>query len=64
MRHTVDEIRERDQSRGNSDYGAVESSDEDLRVRVESLGCVQIVRYCLSQAVSPEIGAWGRLAID
>lgn len=45
MRRGVDEIRERDQGGGQPDGGAVERGDEDLGVRVEGVGYVEVVGY-------------------
>ena len=39
----VDEVREADQSCAEADSGSVEGCDEDFGVRVEGLGCVDVV---------------------
>ena len=44
MRYAIDEIREGYEGGGQADCRAVESCDEDLRVSIESMGYIEVVR--------------------
>lgn len=60
MRDSVDEVCETGQSSGETDCWAVESSDEDLWVRVEGLGDVEVVGDEAGQEVTVHVGSlWG-----
>ena len=43
MGNAIDEVREGNQGGGEADGWAVESCDEDLGMRVEGLGDIQVV---------------------
>lgn len=43
VRRRIDEVRKGDERCGETDCGPVQRGDEDLRVRVESMGDVEVV---------------------
>ena len=64
MRSAVDEVGEGDEGGGEADGGAVESRDEDLRVRVEGVCDVEVVGDEGAEPVFAEVGAFGEGAGD
>jgi len=56
----VDEVAEGDERGGKTDCGAIESGDEDLGVRVEGIGYVEVAGYEVFDRFAAELG-WCKL---
>ena len=64
MRDAIDEIREGDEGGGKADCGTVESCDENLGMRVEGLGYVEVVGDEVAEPCAAGVFAFWCLAGD
>lgn len=64
VRGAVDEVRVRDQGGRETDDGPVERRDEDLGVRVEGVGDLEVVGDEVAQGLAADVGVWGGGAAD
>ena len=60
----VDEVGEGDEGCGEADGGAVESGDEDFRVRVEGVCYFEVVGDEVLEGVAADVGVGGEGAGD